>query len=105
MEINGSHYHLINSFLSAWWNRRNDEYGRDSHENRARFMCSIIREVKNRCGRDFPVDVLINAVEYGLPYGATTLEDSKIFAKLFEDAGADSIQLRTDDSANHGSLI
>ncbi len=105
VEINGSHYHLINSFLSGWWNRRHDEYGCDSHENRARFMCSIIREVKNRCGSDFPVDILINAVEFGLPYGATTLEDSKIFAKFFEEAGADSIQLRTDGFGEfNGSL-
>jgi 2,4-dienoyl-CoA reductase (NADPH2) len=93
VEINGSHYHLINSFLSGFWNRRHDEYGCDSIENRARFMCEIIREVKKRCGSDYAVDTLINAAEYGLKNGIT-LEETKQIARLMQDAGADSIQLR-----------
>jgi len=35
IEINGSHYHLINTFFSPFWNRRHDAYGCDSLENRA----------------------------------------------------------------------
>ncbi|MFC1901999.1 FAD-dependent oxidoreductase [Chloroflexota bacterium] len=94
VEVNGSHYHLINSFLSGFWNRRHDQYGGDSLENRARFMTTIIREIKKRCGQDYPVDTLINAVEYGLPQGGITLEEAKVFAQLLQEAGADSIQLR-----------
>ena len=93
IEINGSHYHLINSFFSPSWNRRHDVYGCDSVENRARFMCDIIREVKRVCGKDYPVTALFNAVEYGVEK-ATTLEDAKGFAKLLEGAGADTIQVR-----------
>jgi len=65
VEINGSHHHLINTFFSRVWNMRRDEYGCDSLENRSRFMCNIIREVKKRCGHDFPVSSLFNAVELG----------------------------------------
>jgi 2,4-dienoyl-CoA reductase (NADPH2) len=92
VEINGSHHHLLNSFFSRFWNRRQDSYG-GSLENRARFMIEIIREIKRQCGKDYPVATLINAVEYGLDNGIT-LEETKKFAPLLQDAGADSIQLR-----------
>ncbi len=93
IEINGSHYHLVNAFFSPFWNRRHDRYGCDSVENRARFMCSIIREIKRVCGGDYPIGALFNAVEYGLEK-RTTLSDAKGFAKLVQDAGADAIQVR-----------
>jgi 2,4-dienoyl-CoA reductase (NADPH2) len=95
IEINGSHYHFINSFLSRFFNRRHDEYGCDSMENRARLMIEIIQGVKNRCGHDYPVEVLMNGAELGLPDGkGTTFAESQQFAKMFQAAGADALQLR-----------
>jgi 2,4-dienoyl-CoA reductase (NADPH2) len=93
VEINGSHHHLINCFFSRAWNRRHDEYGCDILENRARFMCNIVREVKKCCGADYPVIGLLNGVELGLEKG-TTLEEGKTFAKMVQDAGADAIHVR-----------
>jgi 2,4-dienoyl-CoA reductase (NADPH2) len=93
VEINGSHYHFINSFFSRFFNRRHDEYGCDTIENRARFMIEIIQGVKKTCGQDYPIDVLINAAELGLPNGIT-FEESKQFAKMIQAAGADALQLR-----------
>jgi 2,4-dienoyl-CoA reductase (NADPH2) len=93
IEINGSHHHLINCFFSPAWNRRHDAYGCDSLENRARFMCDIIREVKKRCGKDYPVSTLFNGVELGLENG-TTLDEGKRFAQLLQEAGADVIHVR-----------
>jgi len=93
VEINGSHYHLINAFFSGFWNRRHDAYGCDSLEDRARFMCDIIREAKKACGADYPITALFNAVEYGIRNG-TTIEEAKRFAQLIEEAGADAIQVR-----------
>ena len=49
VEINGSHHHLVNCFFSTIWNRRHDAYGCDNLENRARFACGIVAEVKRRC--------------------------------------------------------
>jgi 2,4-dienoyl-CoA reductase (NADPH2) len=104
VEINGSYYHLINGFLSRFWNRRRDEYGCDSLENRARFYCDIIRKVKRRCGEDYPVVTNINAVEYGLKNGIT-LEEAKGFAPLLEAAGADLIQVRVTGYGEYFSLL
>ncbi len=93
VEINASFYHLINCFLSRFWNRRDDEYGPQTIENRTRFYCDIIREVKRRCGKDFAVATNINAREYGLTNG-TTLEEAKAMAPYLEAAGADILQVR-----------
>ncbi len=93
VEINASFYHLINCFLSRFWNRRADEYGPQTLENRTRFYCDIIREVKRRCGKDYPVATNINAREFGLKDGIT-LEEAKGFAPYLEAAGADIIQVR-----------
>jgi 2,4-dienoyl-CoA reductase (NADPH2) len=93
VEVNGSFYHLINCFLSRFWNRRLDEYGCQTMENRTRFYCDIIREVKRRCGADYPVATNINATEFGLKNGII-LDEAKGFGPYLEKAGADLLQVR-----------
>ena len=93
VEVNASSTHLINSFLSPAWNKRQDEYGFRTLENRSRFLVEIITEIKSRSGSDFAVSVLLTGAEYGLPDG-TTLEDACQFAKHVEQAGADAVQVR-----------
>jgi NADPH2 dehydrogenase len=55
VELNFACNHLGNSFLSLAWNKRHDAYGRDSLENRGRFLVEIIREIKQAAGKGFPV--------------------------------------------------
>ena len=93
VEVNASSTHLINSFLSPGWNRRHDEYGCQSLENRSRFLVEIITGIKGRVGKDYPVSVLLTGVEYGLANGIN-LKDSCGVAQLAEQAGADAIQVR-----------
>jgi 2,4-dienoyl-CoA reductase (NADPH2) len=93
VEINGGHHHLINTFLSRFWNKRNDSYGYGSLEDRARFMVEIVQEVKRRLGEDYPVAATINALELGIENGIT-LEESKVFAQMLEKAGADLLHAR-----------
>lgn len=92
-EINGGTCHQINTFLSRIWNRREDEYGPQSLENRVRYMAEIIQEVKRRCGPNFTVTALINIREYNHPL-ATTMAEGVQLAKLLEQAGAAAIQCR-----------
>ena len=92
VELHFSHSYLVNSFLSRVWNKRQDEYGCQNLENRARFGLEILREVKKRCGEDFPVGVRINGREWGAKEG-TTSEESVGFGKLFEQAGANYIHV------------
>jgi 2,4-dienoyl-CoA reductase (NADPH2) len=104
VEINGSYYHLINCFLSRFWNRRHDEYGCDSIENRTRFYCEAIGEAKRLCGRDYPIAVNINATEFGLENGIT-LEEAKGIAPFLEIAGADLIQVRVTGYGAYLSML
>lgn len=93
VELNASRCHLLNSFLSRFWNRREDEYGCGSIENRTRFVAEIIREVKKRLGRDFPVCIQMNAIEYMID-GGLTVEESRGIARELEKAGADALEVR-----------
>ncbi len=99
VDINSSSSHLLHNFLSPFWNRRQDAYG-GSLENRTRFLVKIIQEIKKRLGRDFPVCVTINGVEVGQLIGVEdstclTTEDSVGAARMFQEAGADAIQIRS----------
>ncbi len=99
VDVNAASSHLLHNFLSPFWNRRQDIYG-GSVENRARFVTSIVREIKNRLGGDFPVSVCINGVEIGRIVGIAdeqclTVEDAKNTARLLQAAGADAIHVRS----------
>jgi 2,4-dienoyl-CoA reductase (NADPH2) len=98
VDINAASSHLLHNFISPFWNRRQDEYG-GSIENRARLITNIVREIKKRLGRDFPVCVTINGVEMGNIAGVSgdfvTSEDSVETGRLLEETGADAIQVRS----------
>ena len=52
VEIMGSEGYLINEFISAQTNRREDEWG-GAYENRIRFPLEIVRKTRERVGDDF----------------------------------------------------
>jgi len=94
-ELNGACNHLLNNFLSRAWNRREDEYGAQTLENRTRLFVNVIREIKRRNGADWPLIVLLNAQEVDLADGIT-LEESTQFARVFVEAGADALEVRAE---------
>jgi 2,4-dienoyl-CoA reductase (NADPH2) len=105
VEINSSCSHLLHTFLSPFWNKRQDAYG-GSIENRTRFLTGIIREIKNRAGSDFPVTVLINGIETGKLIDVEdneclTLGESLKIARIVEGAGVDAIQVRSQWIGRH----
>lgn len=95
LEIHCGTQHLGNTFMSRHWNKRQDEYGPQSLENRSRFMVEILKEMKIRLGKDFPIGVLYNAAEYGIDDGITPAEGRE-FARIFEAAGADNLHPKAD---------
>jgi 2,4-dienoyl-CoA reductase (NADPH2) len=103
VEINHGTCHQGNTFLSRVWNRRDDEYGPQSLENRTRFLRSIISEVKRRCGPGFAVHTLINVAEYNHPR-ATSLAEGAGMAALI-GAVADGINCRAERYGHRGGLI
>jgi 2,4-dienoyl-CoA reductase (NADPH2) len=108
VEINTSCSHLLHTFLSPFWNKRHDEYGCDSLENRTRLLAEIIRAIKERLGKDFPVSTIINGVETGALIGVDeseclTFQDAMKIARIIEEAGADAIQVRSQWIGRHDS--
>ncbi|NLG95746.1 MAG: FAD-dependent oxidoreductase [Chloroflexi bacterium] len=106
VEINCACSHMFATFISRFWNKREDEYGPQSLENRARIVTEMIQTIKDRCGADFPVGILMNGfelnmLELGNNGEACTIEEAIELAKLYEAAGADSIQVRSHAIGNH----
>ena len=96
IEIHGAHGYLINQFLSRFSNIREDEYGKGI-AGRARFAREIIREVRGRVGKDFPISFKISAQEF-VPDGLTTEETISIL-KLIVTEGVDIVQVSAGNDA------
>lgn len=91
VELHAGHGYLIDEFLSPALNHRDDEWG-GSTENRARFLLEIIRAIRTRVGRDYPVWMRINALEYHKPDGETFAEQRRVVA-LAVAAGLDAVHV------------
>jgi 2,4-dienoyl-CoA reductase-like NADH-dependent reductase (Old Yellow Enzyme family) len=91
VELHAGHGYLIDSFLSPVMNRRTDRWG-GNIENRARLLCEIVRSIRVRLGRDFPVWCRLNARERFVA-GGETLVDAIEIAKRAVAAGLDAIHL------------
>lgn len=96
IEIHGAHGYLINQFLSRFSNIREDEYGKGI-VGRTRFAREIIREVRERVGKDFPISFKISAQEF-VPDGLTT-EESISILRLIVAEGVDVVQVSAGNDA------
>lgn len=99
VEINAAGNNIGQAFFSRQRNHRDDEYGPQSFENRARFVGEIITGIKELCGKDFPVQVLFNAIEendidIGQSDLTTTVEENCLICKALEDFGCDALHAR-----------
>ena len=91
VEIHGAHGYLISQFLSPLSNHRQDAYG-GSVEKRARFLLEVIKAVRSKVGKGYPVWCRLSAVEIGAD-GGITVEETQTVAKLAEKAGVDAIDV------------
>jgi NADH:flavin oxidoreductases, Old Yellow Enzyme family len=95
VELHAAHGYLIAQFLSSHTNKRTDKYG-GSFENKIRFLIEIIKGIKAKCGKDYPISVRISVDEFykvlGVNDGITPDEGVKIAMEL-EKAGADLINV------------
>ena len=88
--LHAAHGYLMSAFLSPYLNRRIDRFG-GNFENRMRFPLAVVKEIKNKCGDDFPVIVRFSANEW-VP-GGIDVEESKKIAVAFEEGGVDALDL------------
>ena len=103
VEVHAVHEgYLLDQFTLDYVNKRTDEYG-GSFENKYRFACEIVQEIKKNCGKDFPVSLRYSVISKtrGFRQGALPGEDydevgrdfeeSKRAAKYLQDAGYDML--------------
>lgn len=91
VELHGAHGYLINSFLSPYLNRRDDDYG-GSLENRLRFLLEILAGIRGACGLNFPLGVRLSAEEF-LGDQGNDLATSCRIAVALEQAGVDFLDI------------
>lgn len=90
VQIHAAHGYLLSQFLSGHYNHRNDGYG-GSPENRSRFLCEVVSEIRRAAGPDFPVLVKLNSEDF-VSDGFQAEECVELCRKL-ETLGIDAIEL------------
>ncbi|GGC61598.1 NADPH-dependent 2,4-dienoyl-CoA reductase [Undibacterium terreum] len=85
VEIMGSEGYLINEFIAARTNQRQDAWG-GSYENRMRFPIEIVRRTREKVGANFIIIYRLSMLD--LVEGGSTLEEVIQLAKAIEAAGA-----------------
>ncbi|OXI48690.1 NADPH-dependent 2,4-dienoyl-CoA reductase [Burkholderia aenigmatica] len=85
VEIMGSEGYLINEFIAARTNHRDDAWG-GAYENRIRFPVEIVRRVRERVGTNFIVIYRLSMLD--LVEGGSTLDEVIRLAQAIEAAGA-----------------
>lgn len=88
VEIMGSEGYLINEFIAARTNQREDEWG-GSYANRMRFPVEIVKRVRARLGSDFIIMYRLSMLD--LVEGGSTLDEVIQLAQAIEAAGASII--------------
>lgn len=72
VQIHCAHGYLLSQFLSPITNKRQDNWG-GSLENRARIVRTVIQQVREAVGEDFPIAVKLNSADF--QKGGFTLEE------------------------------
>ena len=91
VEFHCAHNYLPHTFLSAFFNHRQDEYG-GSLENRARFPLECIKEIRKNIPEDMPLFMRIDAQDDYLENGMT-IEDTITFCNWAKEAGVDVLNV------------
>lgn len=103
IEVHAVHEgYLLDQFTLNYTNFRTDKYG-GSFENRYRFPVEIVKAIKARCGKDFPVSLRYSVVSKTKGFGegaipgekytevGRDMEESERAAKYLQDAGYDML--------------
>lgn len=90
VQIHGAHGYLVTQFLSAYTNRRNDEWG-GAFENRMRFLVEVYQSMRSAVGPEYPILIKINAEDF--VDGGMTPEEGIIVCKKLDELGIDAIEV------------
>ncbi len=106
IEVHAMHWgYLLDQFAMHIMNRRTDEYGAGSWDDRLRAAKEIVQGVKAVCGADYPVGMRLSLQTYIKDYNkgsldgsgevGRNLEESLLCAKKLEEYGYDYLSVDT----------
>lgn len=88
VSLHGAHGWLIQQFMSPYTNRRTDKFGR-----RMLFPTEVVRSIKARAGKDFPVIFRMTADEFIGDKGITLDMACKEIVPALEEAGVNCLDI------------
>ena len=81
--LHGAHMQPPAAFLSKVYNRRHDEYGCDSLENRARFTVEILEKIREKVGDRIAIEYRISGSD--MMEGSPDMDELIEFMKMIQD--------------------
>jgi len=91
VQVHAANRYLLASFVSPYWNQRDDEYG-GVLANRARFVLEVVRAIRAEVGSDYPILCRVNGEERDVEGGVTPALAAQ-FCRLLQDAGVNGIDV------------
>ena len=92
VEVSGIVGYLISNFVSAYTNKRSDEYGGDIH-GRCRFMKEILEGIRKAVPSDVAIGIRLCGEELLDDRGGNTPEESLESIRIAEKAGLDYLSV------------
>jgi len=92
VEVHGAHGYLIAQFMSAYSNKRIDEFGGD-FKGRMKFPVEIVKNIRRKVGNGYPVIFRFSGDER-VP-GGRTIDESRMVARVMEHVGVDALHVST----------
>lgn len=90
VQLHAAHGYLLSQFLSAYYNKRQDDFG-GNIDNRTRVVLEILQRIKSTLGNDFPVLIKLNSEDF-IDLGLSVEEMLQI-AQMLESTGINAIEL------------
>ncbi|PNR89698.1 NADH:flavin oxidoreductase [Petrotoga sp. HWH.PT.55.6.1] len=90
VEVHGAHGYLIAQFMSPYSNKRVDEFGGD-FMGRMKFPVEIVKNIRRKVGNGYPIIFRLSGDER-VP-GGRDINDSRLVARVMEEAGVDAIHV------------
>lgn len=98
IEVHAHAGYLVDQFMSAVWNKREDEYG-GTPEKRMRFAVEIVQAIRGAVGPDMPILFRIACKHHF--EGGRTLQETMPLLKILEDAGVNALDI---DSGSYENI-
>jgi 2,4-dienoyl-CoA reductase-like NADH-dependent reductase (Old Yellow Enzyme family) len=92
VQIHGAHGYLVTQFLSPSINHRKDEWG-GPLDHRMKFVLEVVREMKRRVSRDFPIMIKLGCRDFMESPEKFTVEESIEVINALEKEGVCHVEI------------